>query len=408
MIGDHRRAPRVVHLTIVAWLAILSACSPVVGAQCRGDLAQCGSECVDLDHDSRHCGGCFLACDDGQSCVLGACVGYPADDGGVAAAGDAGTSEPDAGVGAGVDAAVDDDAGVVEVEGCDLGELSCDGACVRPDSDPRNCGACGVVCGEGEVCAGGACGGGCGAPRTTCGDRCVDLLRDPDHCGACGVECDSGVCAGGVCSSPVAGHVVLVGHDYEESRAGMSRVAGNAVFLGRGSPVRVLAFEGGATEASIAGTDAAIDQVALAIGRSWTRTVASSPEDVTLSLASADVFVLYAQAGASDLELFEWAKTWERALRTFLGAGGVVVVFDGMGENRGTYTALVHAQLIDAWGRYEATGRVLDVTSPADAVALDLPLRYRGERSTVRFETTEPPVVSDGASAVVVHRTIVP
>jgi len=53
---------------------------------------------------------------------------------------------------------------------------------------------------------------------------------------------------------------------------------------------------------------------------------------------------------------------------------------------------------------------VLDVVSPGDAVALGVPIRYRGEVSTVRFDTTETTVVvDDGAGGpVVIHRTVLP
>lgn len=403
---------------LVSAALLASGCSPVVGAACRGDLAQCGAECVDLDRDSRHCGACGDACEGAEACVHGACVGYGAD----AEVGDAGAGVADA---SWIDrdaAWVDRDAGAPDATngrldasldggplGCDLGELRCGSTCVRPGSDPRHCGGCGIECAAGEVCAGGACAGACAAPRATCDGRCVDLRRDPDHCGACGVSCESGVCAEGECASRVAGHLVLVGHDYEESRPGMNRVAGNAVFLGRGSPVRILAFEGEASEASIAGTDAAIAQVAAATGRSVTRTVAERPDEVSAQLADADVLVLYAQAGATDEELAAWGGAWSRALHTFLGTGGVVVVFDGLGANGGTHRALVAANLLFARGRADASGRVLTVTSPADAVVLGVPLRYRGERSTVRFDATdEGMVVGDGVGPVVLHRTVAP
>ena len=60
--------------------------------------------------------------------------------------------------------------------------------------------------------------------------------------------------------------------------------------------------------------------------------------------------------------------------------------------------------------RIDVTRRVLDVVSPGDAVALGVPIRYRGEVSTVRLDTTETTVVvDDGAGGpVVIHRTVLP
>jgi hypothetical protein len=413
---------------------MLAACgSPVTGAECRQGLALCSDRCVDLRSDPDHCGACDNACAEAQACVLGMCVLAPPD----GSIGDAGRGEagvPDAGVdasthdggpkidggedaghdasfydaGPGPDAGMSD--GGVIVPSCDLGELRCGELCVRPDSSPLHCGGCGIECDAGEVCAGGTCEDSCSLPRMICGDVCVDPERDPDHCGDCGVACPSGVCIDGECAAPLAGHQVLVGHDYTDSRAGMNRIAGNAVFLGRGSPVRVLVYEGTATVESIDGTDEAIDQVATATGRAWTRTAASSAEEVPLLLADADVFVIYAQAGSLEEELFGLGREWERALATFLRAGGVVVLFDGESAlNMGTHRILVYADLLIADGRTDVSRSLLDVVAPGDAVALGVPLRYRGESSTVRFDTTEDTtVVSDGTGPVVVHMTVLP
>jgi hypothetical protein len=189
----------------------------------------------------------------------------------------------------------------------------------------------------------------------------------------------------------------------------MNRVAGNAVFLGRGNPVRVLAYEGEARPAAVAGVDAAVRQVAEATGRGWTRAVADAPEAVPLRLAEADVFLLYAQSDSSDQLLATLGGEWARALSTFLERGGVVVAFDGMGANAGTHTVLRTAGLFDASRRDDVTGRVLEVTAPGDAVAWGLPLRYRGEASSVRFDVgDEGVVVRDARGPVVVHRAVVP
>ena len=70
---------------------------------------------------------------------------------------------------------------------------TCNGVCVDLQSDEANCGACGVVCPEGETCQAGACrcGGSrtCGSGLTCCSGTCVDLLTDLNNCTACGNVC---------------------------------------------------------------------------------------------------------------------------------------------------------------------------------------------------------------------------
>src|SRR3954447_10730887 len=52
--------------------------------------------------------------------------------------------------------------------------LDCQGSCIDPNVDPRNCGACGRACGLDEVCFAGKCGVACLGGTTQCGSRCVD------------------------------------------------------------------------------------------------------------------------------------------------------------------------------------------------------------------------------------------
>jgi hypothetical protein len=67
-------------------------------------------------------------------------------------------------------------------------------------TDPKNCGACGVVCGASQSCQGGVCTD-CPAGQSVCRGICVDLQTDPVNCGACGTGCLSAVCQGGACAT---------------------------------------------------------------------------------------------------------------------------------------------------------------------------------------------------------------
>jgi hypothetical protein len=438
----------------VAFSAVLlgGCASPLVGGECLPGLTVCDGRCISLEYDDLNCGACGSVCDDGSTCIQGTCTAYgdagtrdagaPEVDGGDAGAGDAGTHDGgadddggggDAGIG---DGGADDDGGSGDAgtgdggtsdagtgdggtsdggtsdggttPSCDLGELYCDGACIDPDSNAAHCGECGASCDEGELCSGGGCVAVCEEPRTECGGACVDTSSHADHCGACDVRCDSGFCFDGECGDGLVGRVVVIGHDYEESRVGMNRLAGNAVFLASGAPVRVLVYEGASRPASVAGVDQAIDQVAEDTGRTWERTAVAA-DRVPLELARADAFVVYSQHGATDGGLRDLGAAWATALHTFLRRGGVVVLFDGGGDHEGTWQVLDASGLFVVSGRVDVSGDRIDVVSPGDAVALNVPRTYRAEAHSVRFMTTEETVVTEHAEgAVVIHRVVLP
>jgi hypothetical protein len=105
----------------------------------------------------------------------------------------------------------DDDGGFSE-DGGDTGEPVetlvcpnryqevCDGECINVKVDPDNCGSCGEVCGEGEVCSSGVCSDTCLPSQEICGRTCVTLGSDNNHCGACDNACPDGQgCNNGVC-----------------------------------------------------------------------------------------------------------------------------------------------------------------------------------------------------------------
>ncbi len=76
--------------------------------------------------------------------------------------------------------------------GCPADQLECDGQCVPIDEN--NCGSCGNICGDGEVCDGQECvvDTSCEAPEEFCEgvNQCIDITSDLDHCGACDTPCD--------------------------------------------------------------------------------------------------------------------------------------------------------------------------------------------------------------------------
>ena len=131
----------------------------------------CGSECVNLNKDSKHCGKCDAACTSGEVCAAGTC-------------------------------ALSCPTGQSKCGGGDAGALTC----ANLNNDPQNCGACGAPCKAGEVCTAGACALSCPAGLSKCGGGdagaafCANLQVNPSHCGACGTQCKAGeTCSAGVC-----------------------------------------------------------------------------------------------------------------------------------------------------------------------------------------------------------------
>jgi len=403
----------------------LTGCSPIVGGACVPGAVVCDGQCVDPLRDESACGGCGIHCASDEMCVGGSCTfgGGDAGDGGDGGDGgssdggsDGGSSDGGGSDGGGSDGGGSDggsdggssDGGGSDAGGpvgpCDLGAVLCENACVSLVRDPDHCGGCDRRCDAAELCQSGRCVPSCEAPLVACGGACVDLSNTPEHCGACGNVCPTGLCNEGVCERALAGHLVVLGHDFVNSRNAMERLLANAVLLSPASSVRVLSYEGHASAASITGVRAAL---ARRVGAALTITTATDPDLVSGELAGADVFLVHAQAGGTLEELEALGILWSRAMETFLLRGGVVVVLDTLAPHGGTWQLLEAAGRMSADGIGDATLSTARILSPTDAVAIGVPLSYRAEATSVHFIGADlPGVVGDGALPIVLHGTL--
>jgi hypothetical protein len=132
----------------------LGTCS----TSCAAPLLRCGATCVDVRHDPTNCGGCGNKCIEGEACGPTGCVA-----------------------------------------GCTKPLLECAMACVDTKNDPTNCGTCGNTCKSGFACSDGKCTDTCVFPLQRCGLSCVSLAYDPNNCGICGFKCPGTPCLEGGC-----------------------------------------------------------------------------------------------------------------------------------------------------------------------------------------------------------------
>jgi hypothetical protein len=125
-------------------------------SKCNTNYTSCGNACVDTMSDDNNCGQCSSACSGGSHCVGGACT-------------------------------------------CPGLTHKCNGSCVA-----NNASACGpncVVCGTGQDCFSGTCGGASAAGCPT-GNACDPTSHTcSTTCDGIVSKCNGGCCDNGVCSS---------------------------------------------------------------------------------------------------------------------------------------------------------------------------------------------------------------
>ena len=179
---------------------------------CQSGFTRCTygegySVCRDTRNDRYNCGGCGTVCPAGQTCAAGACVPLTCDSGLTACGDDCTDLNKDPSHCGGCGQSCDGEAreqcnqGVC---GCGPGQTKCnyDGfsLCRNTQSDRYNCGACGTVCPENQICNAGVCAAiTCQGGLTPCDDTCVDLQTDPKNCGACNTFCESRTCSQAQC-----------------------------------------------------------------------------------------------------------------------------------------------------------------------------------------------------------------
>ncbi len=413
----------------------------LVGGACKPGYALCGSDCVDVLTDSRHCGRCDATCAPEVACSGGTCSGSfdassdatgdgsfsDANDGSAADASD-GSFADATGDGSSTDASRDGSVTDATADGSatDASDASVDACPPPPYDNAATCGSCFVKCVAPDTdClnVGGSfvCRPPCTPPLQACRGVCVDLQSDPFNCGVCDKICPSNVCVAGKCQGANPGHVVTIGHDYEGSvlNSAQSKLLTNSVLLPSANPLKILSFEKWANPSSVARVKLIVG--AAALGRTLQYTVSNDEADLrnVLKLSQTSVVLVYDQAQLTAVDAPVIGAGWNAPLRTFAQEGGTIVVLDGADGNGQMPALLQSAGLLDTASHTPlATASRVAVVAPFDQVGLGVISPYAVLGRAVTFQSNEMNggmvtfVVRQGIAGsgdpVVVHKLVPP
>ena len=231
----------------------------------------------------------------------------------------------------------------------------------------------------------GSSGVGCEAGDVACGASCVDLETDPGNCGACGVACPSGLCEGGRCEGAYAGHVVLCGFDQRALGAiAPARIAGNAIFAWPVDPVRVgvLSAARAMSRVSLSAAVASeADQRGRAASVEWLASAPSMGE--RLGAGTLDVAVI----GALPPDAGDAADVGERladGIAALTARGGVFILL-ARGDHAAISSFAAAARIAEDLVVTDAASGPVDVVAFDDLLTVGVPTPFAQPASSLSF-----------------------
>ncbi|MFO0559175.1 MAG: hypothetical protein U0269_14260 [Polyangiales bacterium] len=254
----------------------------------------------------------------------------------------------------------------------------------------------------------------CEAPFTICNGECVDLNSDARHCGACGAACETGVCNAALCRVAHAGHLVLIGSDYERSASAQNAILINAVSLGARANVRVLAYTGLAKAEARQRIETILHAGLARMGVAITSFGDARTLPSELSIDRVDALLVYDAALTSEAQSDELARLWSSALSSYCRAGGTVVLLDAATTPFGNWSLAQRTGLLTVSDPSQGSELIamLPASAAADALAVGVQVRFGTQGNTALFnaEPSTAVFVDEAAPerAMVVHRAVVP
>jgi hypothetical protein len=232
----------------------------------------------------------------------------------------------------------------------------------------------------------------CGPGLTRCEQLCVDLMTDPLHCGTCETACNSGVCTAGACAI-LAGHAVAIGASYQgvAPASPAAVVLGNAVFLSKHEPLRLLDYRAHAAMPSVQTVEAVLKSETSARGRKLKRTVLADEGKLSATLSSGliDVFFVHDESQAPPGALASLGSAWSAPLKTYLDSGGIVVVLATHAGTGEMSDFLSESGLFETTSVDDITGEMVTNRAWLDAVGQNVPSPFAAPYLSASFQTSD-------------------